>query len=113
MIQTTIHPKNLSPQLNSDEHKLGLYFTSYFGMAAADKHIHFAAHAEILQIDPGLDGEAAVGQNAALIVDFEVIHICAIGMDLGPDGVASAMDKIFSVPGLGDAFADGIVDLPS
>src|SRR5579864_53750 len=102
-----------APRASSDDHEFSLYFTSYFGMVAADQHIHLAAHAEFLQVNSRFDGKAAVWQNPTLIVNFEIVHVGAVGVDFSSNGMPSAVDKILSVSRFGNAFANRIVHLPA
>src|SRR5579864_8108820 len=97
----------------SDDHEFRLYFTSYFGMVAADQHIHFAAYPEFLQVNSRFDGKTAVWKNAAFVVDFEIIHIGAVGVNLSSNGMSGAVDKILAISGFADAFTHRIVDLPA
>src|SRR6185437_6967278 len=90
-----------------------LHSTSYFGVAAAHQHVHFAADPKFRQINPGLNGKAAVRQNPALVVYFEIVHVGAIRVNFGSDRVSRSMNKFFSEPCFGDAFAYRIIHLPS
>src|SRR5882672_7991435 len=79
---------------HSDRHDLALDFTSDFRAAGADQHVDFAAYSELRQINPGLDREAGIGQDAALVVDLEVVHIGAVSVNFGADRMARAMNKV-------------------
>src|ERR1700719_2886674 len=59
--------------------------------------IHFAADAELFQVDSRFDGEAGMRQNRAQVVGLETIHIGAVTVHFLTDTVASAMDEIFAV----------------
>src|SRR5271154_3260097 len=77
------------------------------GSAGGGEHVHFAADAELgvgaivgRQVDAGLDAEAGVGQNLALVVSFEVIEMRAGAVELGGDVVAGAMGEIVAESGV-------------
>src|SRR5437588_3395807 len=72
----------------SHQHDGFLFFAGDLRHARADEHVHFAAHAEFRQIDSGLDGEAGVGHELALVLGLEVIHVGAVGVYGGADGMA-------------------------
>jgi len=97
----------------SDYHKLTLHSTSYFRLTAANEHVHFAADAKILQVNAGLNGEAAIRQDPTLIVDLKVIHVSAAAVDLNPDGVPGSMDEVVAVSSLDDGLSNRIIHLPA
>src|SRR4051794_33405521 len=76
-------------------------------------HVDFAAHSKFGKIDSRLDREATVRQYLAFVVDLEVIHVGAVAVNLGGDGVSSAMDEVLAVSGLVDDGARGVVDFPA
>ncbi len=45
-------------------------------------------------------------------MNLEVVHVGAIGMDVGADGMSGAMNKIIAVPGLLNVAAGSAVDFP-
>src|SRR5437660_2522850 len=79
----------------------------------ANINVHFAAHPELRQIDPRLNGVARSWNQMAAIVSFRSIHVHAIAVDRLADVMAGAMDKIFSVPGFFDDATRGPVHLPA
>src|SRR6185312_8818333 len=88
---------------HSDNDELFLHSTSYFGTSASHQHIDLAADAKSVQVHARLDGKATVRQDAALVVNLQVVHVGAVGVHLGAYRVPGTMHKIFSVAGLGDA----------
>src|SRR5262249_970299 len=85
----------------------------HFGLAVAHDHVDLAAYAELRQVDAGLDGEAGVGDDLAVVLGLEVVHVGAGGVDLDPDRVPGAMRKIFSVTFRGDVVARRLVHFPA
>ena len=79
------------------------------GFAGGGDHVDFAADAELGEIDAGLDGEAGVGQDAAIVVGFEVVEVCAGAVNLLGDVVAGAVGKELGESGGLDNGAGGIV----
>src|SRR5882672_12551175 len=79
---------------HSDRHDLALDFTSDFRAAGADQHVDLAAHSELRQVNTGLDREAGIGQDAALVVDLKIVHVGAISMNFGADRMAGAVNEI-------------------
>ena len=71
----------------------------------------FAAHAELREVDAGLDGEAGVGQDAARVVGFEVVEVRAGAVNLVGDVVAGAVGEEVGEAGVADDGAGGIVGL--
>src|SRR5262249_31973450 len=98
---------------SSDDDDVTLHFTSYFGAAAAHQHVYFAAHAKFRKVNPGFDGKTAVRQNQPLVVDLEIIHVGAVGMDFGPDGMPGAVHELSTESSLGDVVAHRIIHLPA
>src|SRR5258708_12263652 len=62
--------------------------------ALANEHIDLRADAERRRIHAGLDREAGARNQAPLVVRFEVVHMDAIAVDLGPETVPCAMDEL-------------------
>src|SRR5271168_2724406 len=67
---------------SSDADQLLLAGAGDPGSARCGEHVDFAADAELgletgRQVDAGLDGEAGVGQDLALVVGFEVVEMSA------------------------------------
>src|ERR1035441_717172 len=77
--------------LNS--HQLPLNIACHPRLLRRGQHVHFAAHAELRQIDSRLDREARGRQNAALVVGFKIIEVSARPMNLVCDVVPGAMGK--------------------
>ena len=80
-------------------------------LAIAHEHVDFGAHAEVLQIDARLDGEARPRRDAALIVSFQIVHVGAAAVHLLPDGMARAVGEVRAVAGALDDGAHGVVHL--
>src|SRR5579885_2960028 len=75
------------------------------GPGRTKMQVDFGAHAEGAApggVNAGLDGEAAAGNDFALVVGFVVIQIGAGGVDLAAQGVASAVHEIVAETGGGD-----------
>ena len=83
----------------------------YPGFAGGGEHVDFAAHAELGQVDAGLDGEAGVGQQKAHVVGFEIVEVRAGAVNLVGDVVAGAMDEVLAEAGFADDGAGRIVGL--
>src|SRR5258708_6249531 len=96
-----------------DGHNLALDFPGYFGRLLAHQHIHFAAHAKLRQVDAGLNREAGVGKDLPLVVNFKVVHVGPVGMDVGADGMSRAMNEIVAVAGLRNMPASHAIHFPS
>src|SRR5215469_13676333 len=96
----------------SDQYDLFLHSTSYLGALAAYQHIYFAAYAEFRQVNARFDGKAAARKNAALVVNFEIIHVGTVAVDVGGNGMAGAVNKVLAVSGLGDGLTHRIIHLP-
>ncbi len=86
--------RGCSSSLNSNE--FALNFASNSGLRGAHVDIHFGANAEFRKVDAGFDGEAGSGDDAPLIVSFQIVHVGAGAMHLFTDGVAGAMDEVFA-----------------
>src|ERR1041385_7244413 len=97
---------------HSDNYEVRLYFTSYLRCVLAHQHVDFTAHSEFRQIDARFNRKATVGQNAAFVVNFKVVHIGAVGVDIGGDGVAGAMDEVVAVTSFVDVITNRAVHLP-
>src|SRR5258708_16661681 len=63
-------------------------------LALAAEHIDLRADAERRRIHAGLDREAGARNQAPLVVRFEVVHMDAIALDLGPETLPCAMDEL-------------------
>ena len=74
-------------------------------------HVDFAADAELRQIDAGLDRETGVGQEAALVVGFQVVEVRAGAVNLVGDVVAGAVGEVLGEAGGANYGAGGIVGL--
>ena len=68
---------------------------------------------ELRQIDAGLNGEAGVRQNAALVVRFKIIKVRAGAVNFVGDVVAGAMGKILAEARLANDRARRIVSFES
>src|SRR5207248_10319720 len=49
----------------------------------------------------------------AFVVDFEVIHVGAVGVNLSADGVSGAMNEVFAKAGVVDEGAHSAINFPS
>ena len=98
---------------SSDPHQLPLDFARHPGLAGRGEHVDLAAHAELGQIDARLDGEAGIGQDAALVVGFQVVEMRAGAVDLLGDIVAGAMGEELAEAGGANDGAGRIVGLES
>ena len=74
------------------------------------KHVVFRAEAEVGQIDSGFDRENCIGEDAAFVVRFEIIHVRARAMDIGRDGMPRSMDKALAKTSLANRFTRSIID---
>src|SRR5664279_2387032 len=81
----------------SDEHQFSLDPAGDFGFAVADHHVDFAAHAEVWQIDAGLDREAGVGQDQAVVLGLEIVEVGAVTVNLRRNGVPGAMKNLRAI----------------
>src|SRR5579875_839362 len=84
------------------------------GGGFADVEVDFAAHAEgaaVGQIDTRLDGEGGAGQDFALVVGLEVVHVGAGGVDVAAEGVAGAVDEKGAEAGALDHRAHRLIHL--
>src|SRR5207237_9292801 len=81
---------------HSDGYDLALNFTCDLGSFGPDEHVYFAAHAELGQVNPRLDRETRVGQDAAFVVDFEIVHVGAVGVNLSSDALSGAVTAVFA-----------------
>ena len=95
------------PFLNPDH--LGLNFACDPGFGVVGEHVDFAADAELGEVDAGLYGEAGVGQDAALVVGFEVVEVGAVAVEFGGDVVASAVREEVCEARVADDRAGGVV----
>lgn len=78
-----------------------------------DEDVDFTSYAEFGEVDAGFDGEASSGEDAALFVGFEVVHVGAVAVDFFADRVAGAVDEVLAVAGLVDDIAASAIDLPA
>ena len=62
-------------QASLDSYQFPLQSPVTHALPGRGEHIDLAAHAELRQIDPRLDREAGVGQQAALVVRLQVVQI--------------------------------------
>jgi len=98
---------------HSDEYDLSLNFTCYFSGVGPNQLVYFAAHPKLGQINSRLDGKTRIGQDAALVVNFQIIHVGAVSVDFGGDGVAGAVNEVISEPGVLDVRTNRAVNLPT
>src|SRR5689334_12494963 len=89
----------LSVYLPLNQNQFALYFTRYFRAAVARQHVDFTADAIFRQINSGLNGEAGIGDDFALVLGLQVIHIGAVAVDVLANGVPCAMNKEVTVSG--------------
>src|SRR5436305_1565984 len=95
----------------SDDYDLVLNSTSYLGALAAHQHVHFAAYTELRQVHAWLNRKTTVRQNAALVVDLQVVHISAVGVNLCADGMSGPVNEVVAVSGFGNALPHRIIHL--
>src|SRR5438309_10634553 len=107
VVAIDVEMKAVACELNKND--LSLHFTSYFGAIASYQHIDFAAHTKLRKINSRLNRKQAVRKNAALVVDFQVIHVRAIGVNFRTNGVPGAVHKVVSKSGLLHPAADRLV----
>ena len=72
----------------------------HFRSARRPDHIDLGSNAEILEIQPGFNGEPASGQQPALVVRFIIIEMRAIAVNIFAEAVAGAMQDGVLVPGV-------------
>jgi len=94
-------------------HNFALNFPGDLGGTLPHQNVDFAAHAEFGKIYARLNREAAIGKDLADVVYFEVVHIGAVGVDIGTDGVAGAVDEVFAKALAVDVVAGSAVDFPT
>ena len=78
-----------------------------------DENVDFGSNAEVFEIDSRLDREERAGQDAALVVRFEIVHIRAGAVNFGSDRVAGAMDKTVAESPVADVISRCIVHFES
>ena len=82
--------------------------------AGTGDHVDLAADAEVAgEVDAGLDGEAGVGEQEALVVGLEVIEVGAVAVEGDFDIVAGAVGEEVAEAGVADDGAGGVVGLPA
>src|SRR5690349_15252904 len=77
-----------------DLNQLSLDAPGNLGGVFAHEHVDFAAHAKVRQVNARLNREERVRHDQAFVVSLEVIHVGAIGVDRGADGVTCAMYEL-------------------
>src|SRR5581483_2456199 len=97
----------------SDDYDLVLNFLRDLSQALAHQHVDFAADSKLREVQPRLNGKATVGQNLAFVMDFQVIHIRAVGVNFGADGVARAVDKVLPEAGRVNVIARRFIHFPA
>ncbi len=95
--------------LDLDPHEFALDFAGDPGFVGGGDHVDFAADAELGEVDAGLDGEAGVGQDAAVVVGFEVVEVGAGAVDFVGDVVAGAVGEVVGETGGADDGAGSVV----
>ena len=93
----------------SNSHQFSLDFAGDPGFAGGGEHVDFAADAELGEVDAGLDGEAGVGQEPALVVGLEVVEVRAGAVNFVGDVVAGAVGEVVGESGRADDGAGRIV----
>jgi hypothetical protein len=91
--------------------ELALDVPRHLGALLADVHVDLAAHAELGQVDPGLDREAHAGHDLALVAGLEVVDVDAVAVHLVADGVAGAVQEVGAEAALLDVAARDVVHL--
>src|SRR5579872_4867654 len=97
-----------SKNLNSNDPLL--HFARHQSAGLIHEQVDFRANPELGQIHAGLDGEAGPRKNFALVVGFEIVHVRTGAVDFFPNGMAGAMEEIFTQAGAVDMRARCIVD---
>src|ERR1041384_5342803 len=75
----------------SDDHQLLLDLARYFRRGFAHQNVNLAAHSELRKVDARLDRETGIRQQFADVVRLQVVHVGAVAVDFGGDGVPCAM----------------------
>src|SRR5215472_3662723 len=98
----------------SDAQELGLARARDNSFAGPRDHIHLAADTELAgKVDAGLDGEAGVGQQDALIVCLEIVQMRAVAVQFTGDVMTGAVREKIAEPSVADDVAGGVVGLPA
>src|SRR5579875_1029717 len=98
----------------SNAQQLCLPGTADHGFARAGDHVDLAADAEVAgKVQAGLDREAGVGQQQALVVGFQVVEVGAVAVQLRGDVVAGSVGEEVRKTGVADEVARGVVGLPA
>src|SRR5262249_49196435 len=71
-----------------------LHRSGHRSLVCANHHINLGPHAEILEIDPRLDGKSRSGEQAAVVVRLVVVHVHAVAMDVLSDTMAGAVQRL-------------------
>ncbi len=95
--------------LNSNEFLLDFASNSRF--RGADVDVDLGANSEFREIDAGLDGEAGAGDDPALVVRLQVVHVGAGAMHLFADRVTGAMDEVLAESPILNIGPGGVIDL--
>src|SRR5688572_4765751 len=83
-----VRPSRLYFMMRSrQEQQLPLDVAGDLGGALPHIHVDLAAHAELREVDPGLDREAHAGDDRPLVAGLQVVDVDAVAVDLVTDGV--------------------------
>src|SRR4029077_13185933 len=78
-----------------------------------DQIVVFTPHAEVRQVNSGLDRKTSMRDDPPDVARFEAVHVSSRTMTCLPDIVASAMTEVFCDTGLRDRSARGAIHLPA
>src|SRR6185369_3333294 len=82
------------------------------GCRRGESDVDLQAHSEVAgQVDAGLDREAGHRHQAAGVVGLQVVHVGALAVVRGADGVPGAVEEVLAVAGFLDHRARRVVDL--
>jgi len=68
------------------------------GSVLVDVDVHFAAGAEVGEVDARLDAEAGAADDAAVFPGLQPVHVCAIAVDLLADVASCPPAEAVTLP---------------
>src|SRR5437764_4988563 len=95
---------------SSDPDQIALDFARRHRVMRSHENVDFRSNAEVFEIDSRLDREECAGQDQALVMGFEIVHVGASAMHFGSYGVACAVDELVAEPAFPDMLSRRIVD---